>query len=88
MELHLVTRWTGRIFVIQTADGGKSWRVSEKGSLPSALKNEAGFAASGTCLATFGKRQVWIGLGGKAAENGNGFFLESRSQMTMALAGK
>ena len=62
-----------KIFVIQTADGGKSWRVSEKGSLPSALKNEAGFAASGTCLATFGKRQVWIGLGGKAAENETGF---------------
>lgn len=57
-----------KIFVIRTADGGKSWNVAEKGNSPSALKNEAGFAASGTCLATFGKGHVWIGLGGKAAD--------------------
>ena len=36
-------------------------------TLPAALPNEGAFAASGTCLVTFGKRDAWFATGGPAA---------------------
>ncbi|MDB4671523.1 YCF48-related protein [Pirellulaceae bacterium] len=54
----------GKIFLIETRDGGKSWEVLPAGSLPVARKKEAGFAASGTCLITYGPAGIVIGLGG------------------------
>ncbi len=35
--------------------------------MPAALPNEGAFAASGTCIATYGKNDVWFGTGGPAA---------------------
>jgi len=35
-------------------------------NLPAAQDGEAAFAASGTCIATQGKRHAWIGTGGAA----------------------
>ena len=57
----------GRLLIITTDDAGDSWRESPKDSAPATLDGEAGFAASGTCLAVQGQSNVWIGLGGAAA---------------------
>jgi hypothetical protein len=35
--------------------------------MPAALPKEGAFAASGTCIATFGKNDVWFATGGPAA---------------------
>src|SRR5260221_1568158 len=35
--------------------------------MPAALPSEGAFAASGTCIATFGRSDVWFGTGGPAA---------------------
>lgn len=36
--------------LIETFDGGESWSIVDSSGMPPALKGEAGFAASGTCL--------------------------------------
>ena len=52
----------GRFPVIRTLDG-KTWQdIGDR--LPTALPGEAGFAASGTCAATQGKRKAWLATGG------------------------
>ncbi len=56
----------GRLFLIETSDGGESWHVVDGHLQPATLPNEAGFAASGTCLCVYEDR-VWIGLGGQRA---------------------
>lgn len=58
----------GKLFLVKTVDGGQSWK-SLASSAPNTFRNEAGFAASGTCLATFGNLHVWVGLGGEPGEN-------------------
>jgi photosystem II stability/assembly factor-like uncharacterized protein len=51
--------------VIRTRNGGESWnRIARK--LPPAQAGEAGFAASGTCVETFGENLAWIATGGAA----------------------
>lgn len=53
---------SGRFPVIRTLDG-KTWQdIGDQ--LPSALPGESGFAASGTCAATQGKRKAWLATGG------------------------
>ncbi len=55
----------GHFLTLFTEDGGASWqRIGER--LPTPLPGEAGFAASGTCLALRWPR-IWIGTGGGAA---------------------
>jgi photosystem II stability/assembly factor-like uncharacterized protein len=54
----------GRFPVIKTIDG-ENWR-DIGGRLPPAQEGEAGFAASGTCVATQGGQRAWIGTGGAA----------------------
>lgn len=57
----------GRFRIIATHDRGASWhRVNPKG-MPAAKPGEFGFAASGTCLVTAGRRQAWLASGGTAA---------------------
>jgi len=46
---------------------GQDWQPLVPPSLPPALPNEGGFAASGTCIATAGKNDVWFVTGGPAA---------------------
>ncbi len=46
---------------------GADWRPLVPHTLPPALPNEGGFAASGTCIATSGKSDVWFVTGGPAA---------------------
>lgn len=54
----------GRFLILTTADGGESWREVPPDRLPPALKGEGGFAASGSCLAVFGRSHVWFASGG------------------------
>ena len=54
----------GLFFIITTDDGGRTW--TRLGGLPPALDNEGAFAASGTNVAIWGDRHVWIGSGAAA----------------------
>jgi photosystem II stability/assembly factor-like uncharacterized protein len=54
----------GRFPLIVTEDGGTNWTLLASTNLPSALPSEGAFAASGTCLVTFGTSDVWFGTGG------------------------
>lgn len=57
----------GHLVIITTKDGGESWNEINYKELPPSPEGEGGFAASGTCLTTFGKSTVWIGLGSPAS---------------------
>ncbi|KAF2260565.1 oxidoreductase [Lojkania enalia] len=54
----------GKIRLIETLDGGKSWSVIDSAGIPPARANEWGFAASGTCLTTTAGRW-YVGTGGE-----------------------
>jgi photosystem II stability/assembly factor-like uncharacterized protein len=54
----------GRFLIITTSDGGKTWKEMPSEGMPKALTGEGAFAASGTCIAVRGKRNVWFGTGG------------------------
>jgi len=56
----------GRFRILSTRDGGRNWTVLPNAGMPEALPGEAGFAASGECLTTFGN-DAWFGSGGSAA---------------------
>lgn len=56
----------GKFEVLSTEDGGRSWRVLPSDGMPAAQDGEAGFAASGQCVATSGPSDAWIGSGGGA----------------------
>ncbi len=51
----------GRFVIIRTTDGGANWKEIPPEKLPAALPGEGAFAASGTCVVTHGKNNVWIG---------------------------
>jgi photosystem II stability/assembly factor-like uncharacterized protein len=57
----------GRFQLIATADGGANWKPLPEKTLPVALPNEGAFAASGTCLVTWGEKDVWFCTGGAKA---------------------
>jgi photosystem II stability/assembly factor-like uncharacterized protein len=50
----------GRFVIIKTTDGGANWKEVPSERLPPALAGEGAFAASGTCVVTQGKNNVWI----------------------------
>jgi photosystem II stability/assembly factor-like uncharacterized protein len=50
----------GRFVIIRTTDGGASWKEIPPDKLPPALAGEGAFAASGTCVITQGRNNVWI----------------------------
>ena len=52
-----------RFDILLTANGGQTWTPVPPDNLPPALENEGAFAASGTNIAVYGKRDAWIGLG-------------------------
>jgi photosystem II stability/assembly factor-like uncharacterized protein len=56
----------GKFPLITTSDG-MNWNPVAVKKMPPALPTEGAFAASGTCIATFGKNDVWFGTGGPAA---------------------
>jgi photosystem II stability/assembly factor-like uncharacterized protein len=57
----------GKVELISTEDGGKNWKPIPSGKLPPAVAGEGAFAASGSCIAVQGKKNVWFATGGKAA---------------------
>jgi photosystem II stability/assembly factor-like uncharacterized protein len=56
----------GRFPLLATSDG-ETWEPLKPRTLPEALPNEGGFAASGTCVAVAGKNDAWFVTGGPAA---------------------
>ncbi|SEJ17869.1 Uncharacterized protein SAMN04487995_3631 [Dyadobacter koreensis] len=54
----------GRLFVLTTEDGGKSWQELPMENRPEAQAGEACFAASGTSILAVGKDKAFIGTGG------------------------
>lgn len=54
----------GKLFLVATSDGGEKWREIPSMNIPTVLKGESAFAASGTSIALMGKDLVWIGTGG------------------------
>ncbi|HKQ77317.1 MAG TPA: hypothetical protein VJ810_26700 [Blastocatellia bacterium] len=51
----------GRFVIIKTTDGGANWKEIPPEKIPPARAGEGAFAASGTCVVTQGKNNVWIG---------------------------
>ena len=56
----------GRFILIKTTDGGATWNELPRENLPTAIEGDGGFAASGTCIAVQGRKNVWFGSGGAA----------------------
>ena len=56
----------GRFLVLKTDDGGTHWTQIAASAIPATLPGEAGFAASGTALVTYGTRDAWFATGGGA----------------------
>jgi len=56
----------GRFILIKTTDGGLTWNELPREKLPKSIEGDGGFAASGTCIAVHGKKNVWFGSGGGA----------------------
>lgn len=56
-----------RFLLLRTGDGGRNWAPLPIEQRPKAKEGEAAFAASGTCLVTKGKKDVWIATGGSVA---------------------
>jgi photosystem II stability/assembly factor-like uncharacterized protein len=57
----------GKFELITTDDGGKNWNPAPSTALPLAFEGEGAFAASGTCIAVQGRKDVWFATGGKVA---------------------
>lgn len=57
----------GKFCLIITEDGGATWKPLPSSDQPAALKGEGAFAASGTCLVTRGRDDVWFVTGGAKA---------------------
>ena len=58
----------GRFLIMRTTDGGLNWKEIPRPNMPSALPDEAAFAASGTSIVTAAPNHAWIATGGSAAE--------------------
>jgi len=57
----------GKYLLISTSDGGANWKVLDNSKMPNSKQGEAAFAASGTCLITNGKTDVFLVSGGNDA---------------------
>ena len=57
----------GKFLLIGTKDGGANWKSLDTDKMASAKVGEAAFAASGTCLITQGKNNVFLVSGGSDA---------------------
>jgi len=54
----------GEHHLIRTEDGGESWQKIPSTGIPNKLEYEYGFAASGTGIPVYGRKNVWLGMGG------------------------
>lgn len=53
----------GELFILKTTNGGETWNRIPQNQLPPAQPNEGSFAASGTCVTSYGASLAWIGTG-------------------------
>lgn len=58
----------GEFTLIQTSDGGDSWTRIDPALVPDARAGEGAFAASGTCVQTWGDQQGWFATGASAVD--------------------
>jgi len=56
-----------RLFVLSTPDGGASWNRIPPDLLPAMKDDEYLFAASGSCIASYGTNHLWVATGGAVA---------------------
>ncbi len=56
----------GKYLLLKTTDG-ENWNIADTNKMPSAKTGEAAFAASGTCLITQGKNNIFLISGGNDA---------------------
>ena len=56
-----------RLLLVETTDGGNTWSELPIENQPLVTAGQGGFAASGSCLKTYGEGLVAIGLGGVEA---------------------
>ena len=61
----------GRLFLIGTNDGGKTWRPLPPSRMPELEQGEAGFAASGTNICTLGEKGLAIALANGSVDRGS-----------------
>ena len=61
----------GRLFLVGTNDGGKSWRPLPKSRMPELNRGEAGFAASGTNICTLGDKGLAVALANGSTNQGS-----------------
>lgn len=54
----------GHFVLFRTADGGATWTQIPPETLPAALKGEGSFAASNSCIALQGEKNIWFVTGG------------------------
>ena len=54
----------GKFLVVTTSDGGETWLETPAEGMQPALSNEGAFAASGSCLAVWGRGDAWFVTGG------------------------
>ena len=57
----------GELFMLKTSDGGETWKQISGDNIPDPMEGEALFAASGTCIITYGKNNAWFVTGGVTA---------------------
>src|SRR5690606_7117974 len=53
-----------QMVLLSTNDGGDNWTLISDRNKHAMLEGEAGFAASGTSIRTFGDNEVWVATGG------------------------
>ncbi len=57
----------GRLLIVTTADGGRTWQAVPPEKIPLATEKEGGFAASNSVLCVGKDGRAWIGTGGTAS---------------------
>jgi photosystem II stability/assembly factor-like uncharacterized protein len=81
----------GKYLLIETTDG-ESWKAANNNKMANANNGEAAFAASGTCILSLGKNNVWLVSGGGDARvfrstNRGSSWLVSNTPITKGTAG-
>lgn len=82
----------GKYVLVGTSDGGEKWKLLDPDKMPNAKSGEAAFAASGTCLITAGKNNIYLISGGQDArvfrsDNRGVTWLVSDTPITKGTAG-
>ena len=66
------------LYLLKTADGGRTWKILSPTDLAANLPNEASFAASNSTMVVEGSKNVWIGTGG--TDHARVFYSTDRGQ--------